>query len=78
MTNILIQMYSIFRENLKKVLDSCWYFRICANVQVSELQHNIFLGTRFRPLMHDFKFCLMRILNHKAVSQTMMTSHMIR
>jgi hypothetical protein len=25
-------------KSQKKVQDSCWYFRICANVQVSELQ----------------------------------------
>ncbi len=51
-------------KNLKKVQDSCWYFRICANIQVSELQRHIFLGTLFRTPFHDFIFCLIRIRNH--------------
>jgi hypothetical protein len=65
-------------KNLKKVQDSCWYFRICANIQVSELQRHIFLGTLFRTPFHDFLFCLIRIRNHLDVSQTMMTSRMTR
>jgi hypothetical protein len=66
------------RENLKKVQDSCWYCKICANVQVFELQRHIFLGTLFKTLFHDFMFCLFRRLNHYDVSQTMMTSRMTR
>jgi hypothetical protein len=65
-------------KNLKKVQDSCWFFRICANIQVSELQRHIFLGTLFRTPFHDFMFCLIWIWNHLDVSQTMMTSRMTR
>jgi hypothetical protein len=43
---------SFLREKPKKGQDSCWYFRICANVQVSELQRHMFLGTLCRTLFH--------------------------
>ncbi len=45
-------------ENLKIVQEeSRWYFRIFAEVQVSELCRHVFLGTHFRTLFYHFMFC---------------------
>ncbi len=71
--NLSIDVLYFVPENLKKVQESCWYFRIFAKVQVSERWRHIFLGTLLRMLVQDFMFCSIWALHHHDVSQTMMT-----
>ncbi len=71
--NFSIDVLYFVPENLKKVQESCWNFRIFAKVQVSERWRHILLGTLLRTLVQDFMFCSMWALHHHDVSQTMMT-----